>query len=363
MSKATPRLLVKSAIVIFYLGCAALLLYMPSIYTFFTAKQKAITIYAPREIFSLEEYKEFEAKTGIHVNVTYFTTNEEMFAKLKINKGVGYDLILPSDYMIELMIQANLLQPLDHAKISHFAQLDKRLMNKFYDPHNKFSVPAAWIPYGIGFNRHVFNFDNTVSWDVVFSKEALHASGDHKISMLNDAREAIFLAGIYKFGRVDNFTESDLDAITKALIDQKEIVECYVESGAKYLLVSDIIPLAVIPAARMKELNDYKNYGFVIPKEGSIIDIMSLVIPATSQKADLAHRLIDFLLSKEAGVTRFNEFACNPSNKEAYPLIRGEYSKNKAFFPDDEIFKRLYILNNKIPPKRLERIWFMVKSA
>ena len=117
MSKATPRLLVKSAIVIFYLGCAALLLYMPGIYNFFTAKQKAITIYAPREIFSLEEYKAFEEKTGIHVNVTYFGTNEEMFAKLKINKGAGYDLILQSDYIIESLIQADLLQPLAHSKI------------------------------------------------------------------------------------------------------------------------------------------------------------------------------------------------------------------------------------------------------
>lgn len=358
----------KLAIVSFYLAIVALFLYMPRMYRYFFPQKQVLVIYTPQEVFALEMLEEFEKRTGIQVKVAYFSSQEELLAKFKINRGVGYDLVVPSDYMVEYLIQEGLLQPLDHKKISHAKELDQRILSQFYDPKNKYSLPVAWIPYGIGFNKKFITLDNTVSWDIVFKRKALQALGDYKVSMLNDAREAVFLTSLYLFGSTQDFTGEKLEQIAQTLIKQKKIVECYVEAGAKQLLLSEIVPMAVIPAARMKEMGEFgmgglDYFGFVIPKEGSLVDIVNLVIPATTAKADLAHQLIDFLLSKEVGAYNFDVVACNPANKKAYDLVDKRYVRLKAFFPDDKLFNRLRVLNNKISPKILENIWFRVKSA
>ena len=386
MSNLTGRIFARTLIIVFYLGVMAACFYSPYMYEsikrFFANGKPEITIYTPREVFSLEKFKEFEKKTGIHVRVTYFNTNEEMLAKFKISRGIGYDIVVPSDFMVELLRKEKLLQKLDHKKISNYPKLDKRLLNKFYDPGDQYSLPVAWIPYGIGYNKKYFDFDDNASWGMIFERShlmQLHLSQAYmahkkgcldlprismpRISMLNDARESLFLGAIYLFGRVDGLTTEQWMQVKDLLVRQKSIIETYTEAGAKQLLLSDIVQLAVMPAARIKEVDDPENFGFVIPKEGSLLDIMALGILATSKKADMAHKLIDFLLSKEVGAYNFNEVACNPSNQEAYPLVDKKYRENKAFFPDDEMFKRLFILNNEISPALLEKIWFLVKSV
>jgi len=352
----------RTTIVVFFTLIIIFGFYLPKIFNFFLRPEKELVVYITRETVIPEIFEEFEKKTGINLRVTFFDTNEEMFAKFKINRGSGYDLVIHSDYMGENLIRENLLQPIDKSKISNFDQIDKRLLDKFYDPGNKYTLPLSWIPYGIGFDKRIINLDNDFSWEIVYKKEALSKFGDFKVSMLNDPKEVVFLTAIYLFGQIENLSNSQIEKIEKTLKKQKEIVECYVEAGAKYLLISKIVPMAVLPSARLKELEDPENFGFVVPREGSLIDIINFGILKKSKKADLVHELIDFLLSKDIGARNFDELACNPSNREAYSLIDEAYSKNKAFFPDDEIFERLYIINNKIQSDVLDKIWFSLKS-
>lgn len=354
--KMYERFFAKSAIVLFYAALLLFGIYLPRIYKRFFGERDVLTVYLTRETILDETFEAFEEETGIRVNLAYFDTNEEMFAKFKINRGEGYDVVILSDYMVENLVHANLLQRLDHSKISHLNVLDERLLNKYFDPGNVFTLPLNWFPYGIGFNKNEVQLDNNVSWDIVFN-------GEYKVSMLNDAREAIYLSSIYLFGDIDDFSQERLDKIAELLIRQKKHVEAYVEAGAKHLLLTRIVPMAVLPGARMQEMENPEIFDFVIPREGSLVDLVNIGIPITSEKADLAHRLIDYLLSKDVGVENFNKLACNPVNKEAYALLDQRYAGSKAFFPDDKMFERLYILNNKISPAALERTWFLVKSA
>lgn len=363
MTNWMRRFWIKGLIVFVYVSIIAALLYAPSIYDFFVKRKKDIVLYTPRESFRVEKFDEFEKKTGIHVRVTYFNTNEELFAKFKIDKGRGCDVVVPSDYMVEHLVKAGLLQKIDRSKLKSFSHLDPRLLKKYYDPENEYSLPVFWIPYGIGFDKKLFpDFHDDVSWDVIFRPEVLKQYGNFKVTMLNDARESIFLAAVYLFGKVDGLTPEQLEQVKDVLVKQKSIVEAYGESGAKYLLLSGIVPLVVLPSARMKELSDLYKFGFVIPREGSVVDIMNVGIPVTSTKSDMAHELIDFLLSDEVGAYNFNELSCNPANRESYKMIQKEYSDNKAFFPDDEMFKRLFLINNQVSSSLLEKIWFLVKS-
>ena len=108
---------------------------------------------------------------------------------------------------------------------------------------------------------------------------------------------------------------------------------------------------------------DGDQYGFLIPKEGTIVDLENLAIPATCEKPELAHKLIDFLISKKIEILNFNAHGCNPSNKLAYDEIDQRFTKDKAFFPDDKAFAKLYFIHNKIPAAKIEKLWFSVKAA
>jgi len=360
-SQVFSKTVVRGLIVVFFLALIGIFLYIERIYESFGA-EKVLTIYTPYEVISVETAKEFERQTGIKVRITYFDTNEELLAKFRVNRGVGYDVIVPSDFMVELLRRENLLLELDHAKLKNFSSLDKRLMDKFYDPGDKYTVPVAWIPYGIGYNRDHINLDDGVGWDVVFNPEKLRAIGVDKISMLNDALEVVSLAAIYLFGSNDNLTEEKLEQVKKLLINQKQIVESYAEAGAKFLLISEVVPFAVLPAARVVEIEDQEKFGFVIPHGGSLIDILTLAIPATCKNVDEAHQLVDFLISRDIGVQNYEIFYCNPSNVESYKLVDPDIYSNKNYFPENDVFDGLHILNNQLSLPVLEKLWFSIKS-
>jgi len=365
--KLVGAFLTKITIFLAYTLLLASFLYAPRAYEFFSTPERSLNLYTFRSTICSEVIREFEQKTGIVVRVSYYDTNEELLAKFKVNRGKGYDLIFPSDYMVELLREDDLLQPIDHKKIANVSQLDSRLLRRYFDPENHYSLPIAWSVYGIGFDRNVIDLDAKYGWRSIFEP------GDkkQKISMINDAREALFLGAIYLFGKVDDLVDSQINQVQELLVKQKEFIEAYTESGAKFLLSSKIVPVAVMPASRAKELidehvrdeHDLDRYGFILPAQGSLLDIINVAIPAVSKKSALAHKLINFLLSKHVGARTFKILSSNPANRESYKMIDKKYRDDRSFFPDDKAFKKLHSIHNRIPMTRIEKLWFSVKSA
>lgn len=351
-------IITRIGIIILYLVVLSFFLYTPCIYNYFFENKNTLQVYAFLDVIAPEMFEEFEKKTGTKVVVNYFETNEELFAKFKINRGTGYDLILASDYMIDIMRKDGMLAKLNHAEIHNGQELDERLLNRDYDPENKYSYPVCWIPYGIGYNKNEHDLSQEhASWDFIFKPSTM-------ISMLDDARESVSLASIYRFGKVGKLNDNQFEEVKQILIRQKPFVEAYVESGAQYLLLSDIVSIAVFPAARMNNLmKEDDRFEFVVPTAGSLLTIENLAIPAASEKQELAHELLNFLLSRFVGAFNFESFGFNPSNKLAYKDIDQSFYNNKSFFPDDKVFSRLYTIGTAIPDKKLEELWFSVKTA
>ncbi|MCK4517577.1 spermidine/putrescine ABC transporter substrate-binding protein [Candidatus Babeliales bacterium] len=352
----------KTIIFLVYLSILSLFLYAPCAYEFFSTPERSLNLYTFRSTICPEVIREFEQKTGIVVRMSYYDTNEELLAKFKVSRGKGYDLIFPSDYMVELLREDDLLQPIDHKKIANVSQLDSRLLNRYFDPENRYSLPVAWSVYGIGFDKNMIDIDAKYGWRSIFEL----GNKKQKISMINDAREALFLGAIYLFGKVDALVDSQIDQVQELLVKQKEFIEAYTESGAKFLLSSKIVPIAVMPASRAKELideHDIDRYGFILPAQGSLLDIINVAIPVVSKKSALAHKLINFLLSKHVGARTFKILSSNPANRESYKMIDKKYCDDRSFFPDDKAFKKLHSIHNRIPMRRIEKLWFSVKSA
>ena len=352
---------IKVLIFIFYSSLFFLFLSIPKIYDFISSEfihDKTITIYSFTEVFPLELFSQFEEKTGIKVTIKYFDTNEELLAKFKISKGEGYDLIASSDYAIELLCRENLLQKINKDLITNLKQLDSRLLGKYFDPENEYSLPLVWSSYGILFNKNIFKYDD-VTWDLVFRRSE---KNDYKICMLDEPLESVFLASIYLFSKSRELSDYDLEKIEALLSRQKEWVESYTISNIEYFLRSNIVPIAVVPSYVAKHIVEQdSNFSFKVPSGGSLLSIENLAIPIRSRKSDLVYTFIDFITSKEVSEHSSFHIGFNPVNISTFSLPGVKFLKEKGLFPDHDTFDTLHMINNDLSLEKVSDIWLNVR--
>lgn len=353
-----------------YILILAGFLYAPRFFDWIGSTKKTIHVYAFTEIISPEAIEEFTKNTGISVVVTYFETNEDLYTKFRVTGGEGYDLVTPSDYMVELLAKENLLLELNHNSLPCFNELDPRILNKYFDIGNRHSIPVVWNIYGIAADKKFLKEDNElISLDLIFKGPSYWnsdfvSSENNRICMLEDPLESILFAGFYLFGKSDNFSEEEYDAIKDLLIQQKKWIECYSNSSLYYYLLGKIVPMALTPGIFMRKLSsDFKDFVFRIPEEGSMLVIENFAIPACSKKVDLVYQFINFLLSKEVAAQHSSMYGFNPSNQKAYALIDEEITSNPHYFPPDSLFEKFFIIHNNLSVDRVEEIWLAVKFA
>ena len=358
----------RSLIITFYLSCLLAFLYFPHIVDYFKADDNSITVYTFTEFISSESLRRFEQKTGIKVRLQFFESNEELYAKFKINQGEGYDLITPSDYMVDVMRKDGLLQNIDIAELDNFKDLDPRLLGQYFDPDNKYSIPLCWLVYGIVYNKGLIGSEfRSADLDLLFS-DANNLIKDkiitkpYRICMIQDPREMVCLGALYLFGRTSNLTEQDFASIQDLLSHQKKSVESYTSVGVPYFLMGNIASVAVVTSHQMRKMfESNENFVFEIPKKGSLFVIENLAIPAKSQKTELVHKFIDFMISEEIAGLHSAMYGTNPSNKEAYKGIDKKFTENPNFFPTDDGFSRLHLIKNDISLERVDSIWLAVR--
>ena len=357
----------KAVIFSLYLSAFLVFLCMPFLTSHFFPPQ-SLCVYGFTDMFHPESIAAFERSHKVNVVLRYFESNEELFAKFQISRGVGYDVIVSSDYMIEHLLKENLLLNLDHQKITSLGDLAPNLLNRPYDPNNIHTVPLSWIPYGIIFHKSLFKQQPTeIGLHLLFEDPALrthNTTGPYRICMTDDSREALFLANLYLYGNITTWASPRLETIESLLINQKNWVESYVNQDLTYQLLSGVIKAAFAPLFTVdKVLKTSKDFTFMIPKEGSLYAIENLAIPKRSKQADLAHKFINFMLSTHESARMSNYYGMHPANKSAYALLRPEVTQNKHVFPDDTCFARLHLTPNEIPAKQCENTWLAVKSS
>jgi spermidine/putrescine transport system substrate-binding protein len=370
--KFIEHFLCKGGIAFFYLSIILLALFIPNLVDFLFPKQ-SITIYTFTEMIAPQIAQDFEKKTGIHVNIKYFETNQELHAKLRISKGEGYDLIVASDYIIETLIKEKLIQPLNHAKIPNIVDLDTKLMRHFYDPKNQYSLPLVWYVYGLVFDKQLFTSEEqyaNLGLECIFedpdqAKEHDIIKYPYKICMLDDAREAIMFAALYLFNTIRQPAPDDLIAIEELLIEQKQWIESYTNSSLQYFLFSGLTPISITSSAYMKKiLKNSSRFGFQIPREGSVLVIENVAIPTKCSNVERTHQFINFLLSQKNAEINSKAYGYNPSNQHAYQATDSVFLENPNFFPDEKTFAKLYLVRQEYFSNEVtEKIWLSIKFA
>ncbi len=360
------KIAMRSAIILFYVVIFAFLFYLPRLKEFLFREKRTLNVFTFSEFFTPDSIRSFEQKYNVNVNVNYYDTNDELFAKFKITGGKGYDIVIPSDYMVEKLRGEKLLALLDHNKLPIFAEIDRNLLGQYFDKDNHYSIPIHWVTYGILYKKSIFT-QKMSEMGLKYLFEELQENDliaqSYKIAMFDDAIEAIFYGSLYRYGTLYEFDDERLEAIQDVLEQQKKMVASYLGHDIRNFLFTDLFQLALTASMNARRVMDETDvFDFKIPTEGSLYVIENIAIPVVSKNTDLAYNFINFMLSTEVATARSKRFGANPSNKNAYQFIANKYLENKNFFPDEETFSRLHLTHNQLPLKKFEEVWLKVKS-
>jgi len=261
---------------------------------------ETISVYNWGDYIDMDVIDIFEAETGIKVIYETFETNEDMYAKIAMG-GSSYDVIFPSDYMVERMIQEQLLQPVNWNNVPNVKNIDPRFMNESYDPESKYAVPYTWGTMGVLYNTEMV-IEEPDSWDVL-----LDETYKMDMFMLNAPRDTMAIALVMCGHDLNSTAPADLADAKKLLIDQKPLVLAYVVDEVKDKMIAGEATVALVwsgDATYCMSESDELNY--FVPKEGSNIFYDSMCIPHNARNVSGAEKFIDFMCRADIAAMNYD---------------------------------------------------------
>lgn len=315
---------------------------------------ESINVYNWGEYIEEDVLELFEQETGIKVNYQTFQSNEEMYAKIK-SGSASYDVIIPSDYMIDRMIDENMLEALNFENIPNYdINIKENFKNPEYDEENLYSVPYTWGTVGIIYNKKYVK-EPVDSWDILWD-EAYKG----QVLMFNNPRDAIAIA-LKKLGYSLNTTnEDEIKNAANELIKQKDIVQAYVMDQIFNKLPSEeayIAPYYAGDAITMIEENE--NLEFIIPKEGTNRFTDAMCIPVGAKNKENAEKFINFMTRQDISDKNIEYIGySSPMNIPATTDIEYQYIQ----YPSNEILKNTETFIN-LPKEILalyDKLWIEI---
>ena len=315
--------------------------------------ERVVYVYNWGEYMDESLNDEFTAKTGIKVVYDYFDTNEALYALLK-GGSAEYDVIFPSDYMIERMINEDMLAKIDYSKLPNYANIDDKFKNLPYDPEGQYSVPYLWGILGIIYNTTMVD-EPVDSWDILWDEKY---SGN--ILMIGNQRDAIAVA-LKRLGFSMNTTsETELLGAENELMKQKDLLQAYVMDQSYNKMEGNSAALCLYysgDALAMMENNP--DLSFAVPDEGSNYYMDSMCIPKNAKNVDEAHEYINFMLEAESGLRNCEEVYGSTPNKETFKLLDPDSQASEFMYPSDEVLAKseMYSALPEETYKLYDEIW------
>lgn len=324
---------------------------------------KSVSFYNWGDYIDPDILKQFKADCGVDVVYDTFSSNEDLLAKLQ-GGATGYDLIVPSDYMVAIMINLNMLKPLDFNNIPNMANLDKDFLNQPFDPGNKYSIPYLWGAAGIGYDADKVTTPPDSLASLFDPAQAKQYAG--KISLLNDSRETIGAALKYLGYSVNSTNPDELEKAKQAILAIKPNILTFDSDTFADTIVSGETVLGHGWNGNFASAiadNPDRHISFVIPKEGLTRYIDNLAIPATAPNPYTAEVLINYLHTPE-NAAKISEATLYPTpNEAALKLLPDDLKNNPAAYPPKETLANSeYIIDVGDATQIYERIWTEIKA-
>lgn len=293
-------------------------------------KQAILYFYNWSDYISPKVLTQFTQETGIKVIESTYESNETLYAKLKTYPSGSYDLIVPSTYFISKMRQEGMLQKIDPTQLKNFNHLDPLLLNKPFDPNNEYSIPYLWGFTGIGLNPDEMNPQLIHSWADLWSPRY-----HNQLLVIDDARELFHIA-LRKLGYPANSTDpQQIKAAYQTLRQLLPNILLFNSDAPATPFIAGEINLGMLwSGAAYKARQAGIPLQLLWPKEGAILWMDSLAIPAGAQHPDNALQLIDFLLRPEIAAQIAQHIGYATPNKTAKILLPQAMREDTMLYPD-----------------------------
>ncbi len=274
----------------------------------------------------------FEEETGIDVVYEEFETNEIMYPKVQ-SGAIAYDVVCPSDYMVQRMIENGLLAEINFDNIPNIQYIGDTYMelSTQFDPDNKYSIPYLWGTVGILYNKSMV--DGPIdSWGVLWDEKYAD-----NILMQDSVRDAFAVALKYLGYSLNSTDLDELQAAKELLIEQKPLVQAYVIDQVRDKMIGNEAAIGVIYSGEAIYCQmENPDLEYVIPKEGSNLWIDSWVIPKNAQHKENAEAFLNFLCRPDIAKMNFDYITYSIPNTAGRELIEDEALRNSPIaFPDD----------------------------
>ncbi len=323
-----------------------------------------LLLYNWSEYIDPELMTQFEQACGVKVVETNYDSNETLLATLQ-SGGTGYDIIVPSDYMVQTLISEGLIEPLDFSLIPNYANMGSEHVGQYFDPEQKYIVPYMWGTSGFVVDTNVIP-DPEPSWKLIFDPAPEYCG---KISMLDDQRETIGAALMYLGYPINDTDPAHLEAAKQALIDQSKCVKAYDSQTNDDLIITSETVMSHMWTGDAVLAGDPESGGreglvYVIPQEGCTIWQDNMAIPKGAPNAYTAHIFINYLADAQRAAQNATFIGYGTPVEAARAFLDDEVLNNEAIYPPAATFEKLQWIEDVGDALQLyDRIWTEFKAA
>lgn len=343
------------------LVCASLMV-VPVLVSGCTQKtDKVVYVYNWGEYIDPDVLESFTAETGIRVIYDEYETNEIMYPKVEAG-AAEYDVICPSDYMIQKMIENDLLQEINMDNIPNSQNIGYQYWesSREFDPDNKYSVPYCWGTVGILYNKTMVD-EPIDSWSVLWDEKY-----KGNILMQNSVRDAFMVALKLNGNSMNTLNDAELEAAKELLIEQKPLVQAYVVDQVRDKMIGNEAAIGVIYSGEaIYTQRENPDLEYVIPKEGTNVWIDSWVIPKNAKNKENAEAFINYMCKPEIALKNFDFITYSTPNDAARELIEDvEIRNSEIAFPDLSKYNNLETFHylGEEGDQKYADLWKQVKS-
>ena len=300
---------------------------------------------------------DFEKETGINVNYMTYSSNEELLAKISVAESGTYDLIFPSDYMVEVMIKRKLIQPIDKSKLKNIHNLDFEYMDMEYDPGNIYTLPFIATSTIISVNRDV------IKDDIKSYNDLLDSKYKDEIVLIDDQRIIIGMALLANGFDMNSTNETELRIAKNWLLKLKSNLKAYDSDSPKNFLISNEASIAVLwnaeGALASMENSSIEN---VVPNEGVALSTDNFAIPKGAKNTSELYEFIDYILRPEVMAKIIESYPYKSINIPSYEYLGEDYiNNNAANFSSDVVENGHFVKNIGEYISLYDRVWAEIK--
>lgn len=354
------RVQVRILFIIFWMLCLFGFILISHVSHYFV-QDRSLCVYMWADKIDEAVVHKFEQETGIKIYINYYESNEELVTKFEIAKDLNCDIIVQSEYIIEPLAQAGFLKKIDKSRCDFIERIYPEFLNQSFDKHNEYSLPLYFDMLGFGYTKSYFPDGlPSNSWSLIFDKNLVPCK---QISMVDDSREAIFLAHTYFNYDHESIDQEQLEEIKKLFITQKAWVGAYTDFQHSYFLTSKTYPLVVCQRQRIvHEMLTHDDLAFTVPDEGSLFILSNVVLCASSKKDDLIYQFLNYLYRHDVLEHNCKQFCILPVVQDVLEALPCQYLGVEHILPGEEVFERLKIFPNILTQKQINDIWIAFKS-